>query len=156
VRVCMHSSTNSALGHLIMPRSILTHTPSPACLGCRCYTQCGAIEASQVTEATPRGIPWDNSRDHVPSTGVFNDEKQKHGQTRVERGGVRSAEGGDRRLHCSDAAADVWQADSVLFTDRAVGCRCVRAAEVTINAERHFLCSEQHTHARPADERPPC
>jgi hypothetical protein len=67
-------------------------------------------DRGQSGQATPRGIPWDNSRYHVPTTGVFNDEKQIHGQTRVEHGGVRSAEGGDRRLHCSDAAADVWQA----------------------------------------------
>jgi hypothetical protein len=134
-----------------MPRSILTHTPSPACLACRRYAQCGAIEASQVRLHPADSHAQDNSRS-VPraDNGVFNDEKQIHGQTSVERGGVRSAAQRAAIGVCTDQfrCSGGRVAGSVLYTDRAVGRRCVPAVEVTINAESHFLCSEQHTHAQ--------
>ena len=149
----MHSSTNSALGHLIMPRSILTHTPSPACLACRCYTQCGAIEASQVTEATPRGILWDNSRDHVPTTGVFNDEKQnmgRHESSAAACAAQRAAIG------VCTVQMQRWTCGRQCALHRSSSRMSLRACGGGDHQRRESLFVFRATHARPADEMPPC
>jgi hypothetical protein len=145
----MHSSTKlflSALGHLIMPRSMIPHSHSLSRMPCRCYTQCGAIEASQVrlhpaeshgtTHATTcrqRVCSMTKNKymgRHESSTAACAAQRVAIGVCTVQM--QRQMCGRQCALHRSSTGA-------------SLRARRRPAVEVTINAERHLLCSEQRT-----------